>query len=103
MFVQLMRFRTKRMADIESLSQDYNDRQDPRGSGPEHLEILQVTNDLDSYIALARFASAEQARENSARPETNRWFQDFSQLLDGPVEFIDTNQVSSMPSKPAAV
>jgi quinol monooxygenase YgiN len=93
MFVQVIRFRSKRVAEIEALSREYESRIESGGPGPIGSEVLRLESEPDAYIALARFTSAEKARENSARPETQDWFRRFSELIDGQPEFIDTEQV----------
>jgi hypothetical protein len=52
-----------------------------------------LRNDPDSYIALAYFDSPEQAQENFTRAETTDWYQQFIQLVEGTVEFVDTDLV----------
>ncbi|MFI5265939.1 MAG: hypothetical protein ACHQ7M_01040 [Chloroflexota bacterium] len=93
MFVQLIRFRSTRIDEIQALSEDYDSRSRPIGQGPTGTEVLQVQGEPNTYIALARFASAEKARENSARPETNEWFRGFTALIDGKPEFSDSEQI----------
>ncbi|HEY3001494.1 MAG TPA: hypothetical protein VGJ44_04020 [Kribbellaceae bacterium] len=45
------------------------------------------------FIAFAGFASAEQARRNSDRPEQDRWWAETSKLFDGEVTFHDSDDV----------
>jgi hypothetical protein len=46
------------------------------------------------FIALARFDSADAARRNSAKPEQDKWWHEFSSLLsDGNATFHDTEDV----------
>lgn len=102
MFVQLIRFRSKRIDDIRELSKDYDSQSQPAGQGPIGTEVLQLQGEPDTYIALARFASAGKARENSARPETNDWFRRFNELIDGQPEFMDSEQIYEQWAKVAA-
>jgi hypothetical protein len=51
-----------------------------------------VTDD-GTFIALARFESADAAAQNSARPEQGQWWQDTERLFDGQVSFRDSEDV----------
>jgi len=42
-----------------------------------------------TFFAAARFATAEQARANSDRPEQNQWWMETAKLFDGEVTFGD--------------
>jgi hypothetical protein len=44
-------------------------------------------------IAIVRFESEEAARQNSARPEQDRWWAETAKLYDGPVTFRDSTDV----------
>ena len=105
MFVQMIRFRTQRYPEVEALINANEPRWEPSGSGPRMTHVLQSLKDPDSYVALAYFESAEQAQENSTRPETNGWYQQFIQLVEGDVDFENTDLVyerdSSLPRRAA--
>jgi hypothetical protein len=51
-----------------------------------------VTEDR-RFIALARFESADAARQNSADPAQDAWWKDFSANLEGEAEFHDSEDV----------
>lgn len=53
---------------------------------------LGVTDD-GTCFAFARFASAEQARANSDRPEQGEWWAETSKLFDGEPVFVDSSTV----------
>ena len=44
-------------------------------------------------IMIARFATAEDARRNSERPEQDAWWRATAELFDGPVEFHESEEV----------
>ena len=50
----------------------------------------------DSFIALARFESAEAARRNSDRPEQGEWWSGVASSLDGDASFADYDDVIVM-------
>ncbi len=52
-----------------------------------------ITDD-GTFIAVARFESAEAAQRNSQRPEQARWWEETSRLLDGEVSFRDSEDVT---------
>jgi hypothetical protein len=52
-----------------------------------------VTED-GRFIALARFASEEEARRNSDRPEQDRWWAETSKLFSGEATFHDSTDVT---------
>jgi hypothetical protein len=52
-----------------------------------------ITDD-GTFIAVARFESAEAADRNSRRPEQGRWWEETSRLFDGEVSFRDSEDVT---------
>ena len=52
-----------------------------------------VTDD-GTFIAVARFESAEAANRNGQRPEQDRWWEETSRLFDGEVSFRDSEDVT---------
>ena len=53
-----------------------------------------VTDGGDLFV-MVRFDSEGSARFNSARPEQDQWWSEFSKLLDGEATFKDSNNLSS--------
>jgi hypothetical protein len=51
-----------------------------------------VTDD-GTFVAVARFESADAAARNAQRPEQSRWWEETSRLFDGEVEFRDSEDV----------
>jgi hypothetical protein len=59
-----------------------------------------VTDD-GTFVAVARFESAESASRNSARPEQGRWWAETEKLFDGEVTFRDSEDVEvELPGDP---
>ncbi|GAA3171856.1 hypothetical protein GCM10010531_26630 [Blastococcus jejuensis] len=50
-------------------------------------------SDDGRFVAVARFASAEAAARNGARPEQSRWWEETQRLFDGEVTFADSEDV----------
>jgi hypothetical protein len=49
--------------------------------------------DDGTFVALARFESADSARQNSDRPEQHQWWMETAKLFAGDVSFHDCTQV----------
>jgi len=54
-----------------------------------------VTDDGD-LLAIVRFESADAARANSERPETDAMSQEFASYLDSPIDFADYDDVTNI-------
>jgi hypothetical protein len=52
-----------------------------------------ITDD-GTFIAVARFESAEAAERNAQRPEQGRWWEETSRLFDGEVDFRDSEDLT---------
>jgi hypothetical protein len=52
-----------------------------------------VTDD-GTFVAVARFESAEAADRNARRPEQDKWWEETSRLFDGEVSFRDSEDVT---------
>ena len=52
-----------------------------------------ITDD-GTFIAVARFESAEAADRNGHRPEQGRWWEETSRLFDGEVSFRDSEDIT---------
>jgi hypothetical protein len=50
--------------------------------------------DDDAFVGVVRFESREVAMANSARPEQAAWAEKLASLMDGPVEFHDSDDVT---------
>jgi hypothetical protein len=59
-----------------------------------------ITDD-GTFIAVARFESAEAAARNGQRPEQGRWWEETSRLFDGEVSFRDSEDITvDLPGDP---
>ena len=52
-----------------------------------------VTDD-GTFVAVARFESAEAAERNGQRPEQGQWWEETSRLFDGEVSFRDSEDIT---------
>jgi hypothetical protein len=65
--------------------------------GPGSIGWLGSTigiSDDGTFVAVARFESAEAAARNAQRPEQGRWWEETSRLFDGEVSFRDSEDVT---------
>jgi hypothetical protein len=54
-----------------------------------------ITDDGVAIVA-ARFTSAEQARQNSDRPEQSQWWEQTAPAFEGEIEFLDCDDVDAI-------
>jgi hypothetical protein len=92
MFAQVIQGRT---SDAEGLRAAL-DRwlQDVRPGAIGWLGSTVGITDDGTFVALARFESAEAATRNAERPEQSRWWEETSRLFDGEVSFRDSEDVT---------
>ena len=93
MFAQVIRYRVK--PDSWERLGEFNERwqaeQAPTAPGFKGSLILREQRAPDRCIMVVLFESHELAKQNSARPETNQWYQKLLTVIDGEPEFIDTD------------
>jgi quinol monooxygenase YgiN len=97
-FVQVIEGRLKEAGGWERLRELGNawEREEaPRAPGYLGFDFLRDRKDPQHFVEVVRFESAEKARENSNRPETNRFFEQIVALLEGQPRFVDCDQVQS--------
>ncbi len=93
MFVQIIEGKT---SDAERLHQRLETWQ--KDLMPGAVGFLGSTSGVaadGTFIAVARFQSADAAARNSARPEQDAWWRATEALFDGPVTFHDTEDTDT--------
>jgi hypothetical protein len=92
MFVQIIEGRT---SDVDGMRRQ-NDRwmSELRPGADGFLGATMGAADDGRFFAAVRFASAEQARANSERPEQGQWWAETEKYFDGPVSFVDSTDVT---------
>jgi hypothetical protein len=92
MFAQVIQGRT---SDADGLlaAMDRWTRELKPGSVGWLGSTMGVTDD-GTFVAVARFESAEAADRNSKRPEQGQWWEETSRLFDGEVSFRDSEDVT---------
>jgi heme-degrading monooxygenase HmoA len=97
MFAQLIRVTVKPDAwgKVEEMDRRWQSEQAPIAPGFKGSYMVREANRPNGLTMVVLFESAELAKKNSDRPETNRWYQDMRKLMEGEPEFIDGEVVRS--------
>jgi hypothetical protein len=93
-FIQVIHGKTSHGDELRSLAQAWRDE-----GGVEAVGYLGGTygvTDGGDFLGVIRFASRDEAMANSARPETGAFAEKMAALMDGPVEFHDCDDVTTL-------
>jgi hypothetical protein len=93
MFVQVIQGRTADPAAVRAAMDRWNAELAPTAVG--FLGATAGVTDDGRFVNIARFESADAARQNSERPEQSAWWAETSQLLDGEATFHDSEDVGT--------
>ena len=93
MFIQVLQGKVRDEHEIRRLLDRWTAELMPGAVG--YLGTTAGIADDGMFVALARFESAEAAQANSERPEQGQWWRDMEKCFDGPVTFMDCNEVQS--------
>jgi hypothetical protein len=91
MFIQVIQGKSSRRDEVRELMEEWGNMTDA-GSG--FLGATYGFTDDDEFIGVVRFESKEKAMANSERPETDAMAKRLAELLDGPPEFHDCDDIS---------
>jgi hypothetical protein len=91
MFIQYIKAKTADEQGVRAAMDRWDTDLKPGADG--YLGTTSGFLDDGTFIALARFSSAEAARRNSDRPEQGQWWAEMEKNFDGPAEFIDSSDV----------
>jgi hypothetical protein len=92
MFAQVIQGRTSEPEGLRAALDRWTEELQP-GSIGWLGSTIGITDD-GTFLAVARFESAEAADLNSQRPEQGRWWAETSRLFDGEVIFRDSEDVT---------
>jgi hypothetical protein len=87
MFVQVIQGKVGDEAALRRSLERWQKELAPGAEG--YLGTTAGITDDGTFVALARFDSAEAARRNSERPEQGEWWAETAKGFDGDVEFLD--------------
>ncbi len=92
MFAQVVQARTSDPDGVRAAMDRWLDELGPGSIG--WLGSTMGITDDGTFVAVARFESAEAAARNAQRPEQDRWWAETSRLFDGEVAFQDSEDVT---------
>jgi len=92
MFIQVIQAKSSRQDEVRTLMREWSEMTDDGTSG--FLGSTAGFTDDGTFINVVRFESREKAMANSDRPETDAMAQRMGELMDGPPEFHDCDDVT---------
>jgi len=97
MFAQVIRFKVKPdpWDRLEEFDRRWQAEQAPIAPGFKGSYMLREKNSPNGCTFVVLFENQQLAQQNSDRPETNAWYRQMLELIDGQPEFIDTEVVRS--------
>jgi hypothetical protein len=93
MFIQVIQAKVKDEAGLRSTLDRWQEELQPGATG--YLGTTAGITGDGTFIALARFESADAARANSERPEQGEWWAKVEATFDGPADFMDADNVQT--------
>jgi hypothetical protein len=94
MFVQVITGRTTDPAGLRSQFERWRTELKPGARGFEGSTV--GIADDGTFIALARFADAQAAQQNSQRPEQDAWWQETEKYFDGTPSFRESTDTTTL-------
>ena len=94
MFIQIMQARCTRQDEMRALGDRWLDELSDGAHG--WLGGTYGFTDDDMFIGVVRFVDRASAMANSERPEQGAWAEQMMALMDGPMEFHDSEDVTLM-------
>lgn len=92
MFIQIIQGPCTRQDEVHALLDEW--RRDLSPSATGWLGGTYGFTDDGQLMAVVRFESREAAAANSSRPEQGAWAERLNELMDGPLEFHDSDDVT---------
>jgi hypothetical protein len=90
-FIQIIQGKSTRQDDLHALADEWRRDLSPGATG--WLGGTYGFTDDDMFVAVVRFESRDAAMANSERPEQSEWSERMAELMDGPMEFHDCDDV----------
>lgn len=91
MFIQVMQAPCTREEELRALAESWRSEV---GAGDGWLGGTFGFTDDHQFLGIIRFNSREEAMANSNRPEQDAWASKMRDLMDGPIEFHDCDDVT---------
>jgi hypothetical protein len=93
-FIQVIQGKTSHADAMRSLAEAWRDENGVGAVG--YLGGTYGVTDDGDFVGVIRFTSQDEAMANSARPETGAFAERMAALMDGPVEFHDCDDVTTL-------
>ena len=94
MFIQIIQGKCTRQDELRAMADSWRENLSDTAVG--WLGGTYGFTDDNEFIGIVRFESREAAMANSARPEQTEWANKMMELMDGPVQFHDCDDVTLM-------
>ncbi|RHW23295.1 hypothetical protein D0Z08_30615 [Nocardioides immobilis] len=94
MFIQIIQGKCTRQDELHELADEW--RRDLAPGAPGWLGGTYGFTDDGMFVGVVRFESRDAAMANSERPEQGEWADRMMELMDGPVEFHDCDDVTML-------
>ena len=94
MFIQIIQGKCSRQDEMHALADRWREELAPGADG--WLGATYGFTDDGDFLAVVRFEDRDRAMANSRRPEQGAWAEEMRALMDGPVEFHDSEDVTLM-------
>jgi hypothetical protein len=91
-FIQIMQGRCTREEELRAHLERWREEHSAKAEG--WLGGTYGFTDDHEFLGIVRFESREKAMANSDRPEQTAWARELMELMDGPVEFHDCDDVT---------
>jgi hypothetical protein len=95
MFIQVIQGKASDAAELRRRMEQWQQELMPGAVELGYLGTTAGFSDDGTFIALARFDSAEAAQRNSARPEQGEWWAETAKCFDGEVTFMNCDGVQT--------
>lgn len=94
MFIQIIQGKCTRQDELRALAEEWGREMAPGAEG--WLGGTYGFTDDNQFLGVVRFESREAAQANSERAEQGDWARRMEELMDGPVEYHDCDDVTLM-------
>jgi quinol monooxygenase YgiN len=97
-FTQTIEVRTEDPQAVQDHVAAFHTQQKDKAPGYRRARVLEDGDRPGTYVIEVDFTSAEEAKENSNRPETGKWAQELRSLIAGEPAYRNLNQLCSTES-----
>jgi len=88
-FVQIIEYDSDRADDMRALMQEWQSRDQAGQGGPQRVTVVRDRDDPHRFVAIAEFASYDEAMAYSNRPETSEFAAQMRTLSRSEPRFVN--------------